>query len=186
MANFQNKYFYDSDNNATSIFKYLADPTGVAPLDKNAIGDYSVTAADFEIQPGVGQVYVLESLTVEVTADKNSISAPLTNGVLLEVTDSSDVQILDLTDGLPIQSNADWKRIGFDVDLQEALNGNKRTVSFRLDFEKVGRPIILTNQEKFKAVLNDDFTALDSQRFFVKGFEGFGATTAGVNTSVWG
>lgn len=186
MANFQNKYFYNSDDNSTSIFKFLADPTGVAPLDKNAIGDYSVTSADFEIQAPAATIYVIESLTVEITATKNQINNALTNGVVLKVTSSADADILDLTDGVPILSNADWLRVGFDLDLEDKLVGSKRTVSWRLDFSKVGRPIILTNQEKFKAVLNDDFSDLDSHRFFVKGFVGASATAQEVNTSVYG
>ena len=182
---FQNKYFYDSDDNSTAIFRFL-DTVGDGTGTKEAAADFSVTADDFFIQPGVGQVFVLESLTVEITGDKNSLTSPLTNGLTMQVLTSADALVLDLLDGETIQQNSDWKRYGFDVALQEGLVGNKRTVSFRLDLNQAGRPIILTNQEKFNINLNDDFSLLDSQRFFVKGFEGFGATTAGVNTSVWG
>lgn len=182
---FQNKYFYDSDDNSTLIFRYL-DDVGDGSGVKNTAADFSVTADEFFIQPGVGEVFVLETLTVEITGDKNAIGTALTNGVQLQVTSSADALIVDLLDGIPITTNAGWKRVGFDVELQEELQGNKRTVSVRVDFSKANRPVILTNQEKLKVILNDDFSALDSQYFFVKGFEGFGATTAGVNTSVWG
>jgi len=185
MANFQNKYFYDSDDNSTAIFRFL-DTVGDGTGTKEAAADFSVTADDFFIQPGVGEVFVLESLTVEVTGDKNAISGALPNGLTMQVLTSADALVLDLLDGETIQQNSHWKRYGFDTELQEGLVGQKRTVSFRLDMSKTGRSIILTNQEKFNVNLNDDFSGLDSMRFFVKGFEGFGASTAGVNTSVWG
>ena len=176
MTTQQNKYFYDSDDPANHLFQYLTDAT--TGLVKNAVGDYSVTAEDFQVVAGASPL-VIETMVVQIAGPKNAIAAALTNGITLEVTDAADVQLIDLTDGVPIVTNAGWAKIAAEVDREDLLGNNDNVVTVRLDFSKSGRPLILLPGQKFKVNLNDDFSALDNHTFFVKGFTGTSGVTSG-------
>lgn len=175
------KFFYEPDDNATALFRFL-DTNGDGTGTKNANGNYSVTADDFFIQPAAGEVFVLNRLIVELrdsqgiqAEEYGNLGSALSNGINIKVTDSSDVEILDLTDGLPVTTNAAWGRMSYDVDVKSWGAGDE-VLLCRWTFGASGRPLILKDQQKFKVTLNDNLTGLVAHYFMVQGYKGVGAT----------
>jgi len=154
------------------LFKYL-----VSGATKNAVGDYSASAVDFELIPASDEVYVLYRIMITVVdvgsfdsgAYGNNIT--LTNGISVSIANGIEETSIDLVDGLPIKTNADWSRLaGVDVKVLDFGLGDNQLI-VRWTFERAGAPITLVGdqEESLKVTLNDDFTGLVSQYFLVQG-----------------
>lgn len=159
-----------------SLSRFL-DLDGDGTGTKNAIGDYS-TADTLYIQPAAGTVYRIERMLVSIEdgvgmrAERyGGLAAALTNGVTVRVADDSGT-ILDLTDGLPIKSNAGWGSYCYDVDIKAWGAGNELLL-VRWTFAKAGVPLRLDgdNNERLEVILNDDMTGLVSHYFMVQGLD---------------
>jgi len=155
------------------IFRYL-DTDGDGSGTKNAIGDYSVTPTDFYIQDATANIHLNRMLvTVEDSgafdAEHYGNGVTLTNGIKVSVTDAEDNELIDLTDGLVIHTNADWGRQCYDVDVKTWGTGDEVAL-VRWTFDRTGHPLIITRNKKLKVTLNDDLTALVGHFFQVQGW----------------
>ncbi len=79
--------------------------------------------------------------------------------------------VKDLTDGLPIKSNAAWGRVCYDIDISTFGTGDN-FVECRWTFAKSGKFLELNGQagEWLEAYLSDDLSGLVSHTFMVQGF----------------
>jgi len=160
----------------TPIYRYL-DTNGNGTGTKNAIGDYSVAATSFFIQPAAGEIFRLQRMIVNVhdsqklKAEEYGNLTALPRGIIVRISDSSGV-IQELTDGIPIKTNGEWGALCFDAELYSAAAGNGDYLRVRWTFANAGYPIRLdgNNGEKLEVVLNDDFTGIVHQYFHVQGY----------------
>lgn len=156
------------------IYRYL-DTNGDGTGTTNAITNYT-TETEFFIAPGTAYTYGLYRMLVTIedasggSADEyGNIGSALTNGIKLSVIDSSDNELLDLTAGAPIKTNAEWGSNCYDVDQKTWGTGNELFVvrwTFTRDAED---PLIIKPGNRFAAVLNDDFSGLVAHKFLVRG-----------------
>lgn len=157
------------------IYRFL-DTNGNGTGTKNAVGDYSVAAEEFHIQPPVSLRYSLYRMIVciEDTAGMRAeyygdLASALTNGIKVSVDDGAATELCDLTDGDPVKSNAGWGRHCFDVDVKTWGAGNELLL-VRWTFSKAGAPVFLQEGHRLIVTLNDDLTGLVSHNFMVQGY----------------
>lgn len=163
-----------------AIFRYL-DTIGDGSGTKRAIGDYSVGATQFGHNAVGGaatgrvdihrlMVFIRDSGNFR--ADTYGALPTLTNGIEIEVQDRQGKVLVDLTDGVPIKSNAQWSRVCFDSLLQNygAAPGDSY-VSVRWTFTRSGSPLALKSGDRFIVKLNDDLTGLIDHTFMVQGIQ---------------
>lgn len=139
----------------------------------SAIGDYSVTPLTIFIAPIAGEVYVIDKLVVHI-ADNGSFvrsgygaGAALTNGVQIQVSDSSGV-LYSLLSGSPVIDNEGWMHVGeFD---REQFSASEDSVSVSLI---PATNIILDGSQghKLEVILNDNFSTLPDQHFIAHGYK---------------
>ncbi len=152
------------------------DTVGDGTGEKNAIGDYSSAEQIFFIQPSdIGTLRITRLMIsiedagpIDAGAYGNGID--LVNGIQLQVRDNSGV-LNDLTDGVPIFTNAHWGRYTYDIK-ESSFGMGANYVLARWSFIKSGITIRLqgVENERLTMVLNDDFSGLVSHRFLVQGF----------------
>ena len=157
------------------IYRYLDtnfDGTGT----KNAIGNYSGAVEAFGITPPSGEVYKITRMIVSVrdgngfsAADYGNITNGLTNGISVYQVKGSLI-LNDLTDGVPIQTNAGWGTVCYDVDVKTWGVGEE-SLLVRWTFAKSGRPLTLGFGESLEVRLNDDLSDLSSHTFMVQGYK---------------
>ncbi len=152
------------------------DTVGNGTGTKNAVGDYSSTETHFNITDPNQHFYItrllvhIEDTGSFTTAGYGAISAgTITNGIKIHIQDPALNELIDLTDGLPITSNNAWGRVCYDIKLENWASGNG-AIHARWTFTNAGHPLRIDKGHHFAAVLNDDFTGLVSQYFFVEGF----------------
>lgn len=164
--------FYGSN----TLFSAYADTNGDGTGTKNAIGDYSSAADIFYIQPPEGTVYRAHRMLISIedgagmqAQEYGNIGAALTNGIQVRVQNDSGT-ISDLTDGIPIKTNAHWGRMCYDVDVKSWGSGDE-LLCVRWTFSKSGAAIVLdgSRNERLEILLNDSFVALISQYFLLQG-----------------
>jgi len=167
----------DSTGPQRTLLSRFLDTNGDGSGTKNANGDYSSTADIFYIQPGAEQVFRISRMLVSIedtngmsASDYGNITSGLTNGIQVRKQDDSGT-ISDLTDGLPVQSNAAWGSFCYDVELKAWSTGNELLV-VRWTFTKSGQFIRLngSNNERLEVVLNDNLTGLIGHYFLVQGY----------------
>jgi len=163
------------------IFQFLStngDGTG----DINAIGDYSSVQGEFYISPPSGQPvrwwkingYKIYRMLVFIqaigplSADQYGNLKSLQNGIKAVVKDDSDNEILDLTAGQPVKTNAQWAQHCYDSSLSGYGSGNE-FVQARWTFEKSGNPILLKEGYRLSVLIDDDLTETISHTFVVQG-----------------
>ena len=166
----------------TPIYKFLTlDGDGVT---KNANGDYSATGLGekcFYIQPPAGQIYRITRMMILVRDVKNGFQpdhygsiGELTAGIQVKVTGGINQDVLiDLTDGLPVNTNGNWGKFCFDAEiLQSELGTDDSYLRARWTFERSGYPIRLVgdNSERLGVFLNDDLSGLVEHHFHVQGY----------------
>ncbi|MCK5610913.1 hypothetical protein KAR91_54065 [Candidatus Pacearchaeota archaeon] len=156
-----------------------ADTVGNGTGTKNAAAlDGSSTPAILRIAPGPGEIFKITRLipTVEDTGNLDSggygNGSALTNGIEVFVKrfvgEAGVTTLWDVTDGIPIKTNAAWKTLCFDENLSTYGLGNQ-LVAWRYSFfyDNDGDPLILSgdNKEELQIVFNDLMTFLVNHYF---------------------
>jgi hypothetical protein len=168
-----------SENNLSNrlIISRFLDTVGDGSGTKNAIGDYSGAVEEFKIVPGADEIFVINRLIAQIrdngvfsASTYGAIAGGLTNGVVIRLKDSGGTK-LDLCDGLPIKTNAEWARVCYDTQLLTWGAGDS-FISVRWTFSRSGTQVWLDNSrgDYLSVDLNDDLTTLESQYFLVQGF----------------
>jgi len=156
-----------------AIFRFLSSD-GSSSGTKNANGNYA-SATDFWIEHGSRYMVIhrmivfIEDTTNWSAANYGDLAGPLTNGVLVRVTDPDDTVTLDLLDGVPVKTNAGWSTMSYDTQNITLGAGNEYMV-VRWTFAKSGAPLTLRPGHKLKATFEDNLTGLVSHRFMVQGY----------------
>ena len=160
------------------VFQFLStngDGTGTV----NAIGDYSSAQGEFYIEsPSSPKTWTAVNRMLAFIEDSSGFSAdnygdsasPLTNGIRLVVKDPQGAEVLDLTGGQTIKSNAQWGQHCYDAQNVSYGVGND-FVAVRWTFVKSGNPVILQPGHRMSILLDDSFTFLVSHTFLVQGYK---------------
>ena len=138
--------------------------------DNIAIQDGSVTPVIFKIKPGAGEILEVNRLIISMTITANNANsgyagqaAPLTNGLQLKVITGAagGSTVWDITNGVPIQSNHDWKNLMHD-EILSTYGTTQSDLSYRYTFTKDGRPVELSGDQgdELQLIINDDMTAV--------------------------
>lgn len=154
-------------------FRYL-DTDGDGTGTKNAIGTHAAAAEEYYIAgPSSGRL-TIERMIVYVkdgaafSAEKYGGAAALTNGILVKVT--TEGELVDLTDGVPVKTNAGWSRLCHDVSFHTTGAGDD-AMSVRWTFAKSGKPLVLKSAtDKLAVIINDDVDVLTEHYFMVQGY----------------
>lgn len=157
------------------VLRY-ADINGDGTGSDNANGDYSGAEEIFYIEPPAGEIWRVARMIVHIEdatamwAARYGGEAALGTGVVVRVQDDSGT-IIDLTDAIPVKTNAQWAAMCFDVDVKAWGTGTE-LLAVRWTFTKAGQFIRLDgdSNERLEIVLNDDLRGLISHRFFIQGY----------------
>jgi hypothetical protein len=142
-----------------------------------ATGSYTPAAPGrFFIAPETdNDTYLISRLIILTTdgpgvvmGEDYGIIPALTDGILVSIADSSNVNILQMTG--PIKSNADWAKYAFFSEPLQYGPGNNFIRTIWNFGASIGRPLELkgTNQ-RLLVTCQDDLTGLLSHNFFVHG-----------------
>lgn len=150
---------------ATQFFDTIGDGSGT----KVFTGDYSGAVTKGLIKPNgramtVNRVVVFIETSTPVGAGKYGAMNPLTNGIFIKHEKQTGDLIKDITDGLPIKTNGDFGKFGFqvsDISFGTGLN----YVHVVLTFCKNGTGLTLAADEQLAIHFNDSFTALSGHTF---------------------
>lgn len=163
------------------FFRYL-DATGDGSGNKNFNGDYSLgqeiayfngfrnDTNDLSETCEVHRMIISYEDTAGMQAEEyGNLAAALTNGIEIKLIDD-DGTIIDLTDGIPIKTNAQWGQLCYDVDVKSWGSGNELLVA-RWTFSKAGGPLTVNPSKNVQLAvyLDDNFTGLLSHYFMVQG-----------------
>ena len=166
----------------TPIYQYLATTgKGATTGHSNAIANYSTGAGGtsgeaFVIAPTTAQVFRIERMIVHVrdagafSAVKYGYMTALAKGVTVKVvTDTGTVH--DLTNGVPVLSNADWGRQCYDTTIFNWGVGDEHLAA-RWTFSKSGYPLRLSGAagQRLEVHLQDSCTGLVAHHFYVNGY----------------
>lgn len=159
----------------TNIFRYL-DTAGDGSGTKNAVGDYSGGEEEFYIAPAADEVMLLYRMLVliedgsAISSEKYGGLTALSTGIEVKIIRGASTLVNDLTDGIVIQSNADWARNCYDATPDETGSGNN-LYKVRWTFANSGKPIRLDGAlgDRLVVFLNDDLSGLVSHYFKVDG-----------------
>jgi hypothetical protein len=159
------------------LFRYL-DTVGDGSGTKNANGDYSSAEEQFFITPPAGEIYQIDRMIVSI-GDTNgfrssyygAITGNLVNGITVSKRIGTTTIDLDMTDQVPVVSNATWARLCYDADLKTWGAGDELLV-VRWTFTKTGGALRLIgdNEDRLTVVLNDDLRGLKEHYFQVQGY----------------
>lgn len=156
------------------LYRFL-DTVGDGSGDTNATGDYS-TPEEFLITAPTGYEYVLHRMIVKIqdaatgfVAESYGGLGELTNGMLLRVHDAEDAVVLDLTAGVPVQSNVHWARYCYDATLDGFGSGDDFFL-IRWTFANSGNPLVLPPGYSLRLLLRDNLTGLNGHRFHIQGY----------------
>lgn len=161
------------------LFGEYASTDGHGGGTTNWNGDYSSTAMSALVKPPTGTEFVVHRLiaTFEDTTgmqaqEYGNLGAALTNGIAIKVYttagNAGKIETMDLTDGLPIKTNAHWSRISYDVDIKTWGAGNELLVC-RYTFARHGKGIHLNADDEIAIEFNDDLRGLLSHHFLFQG-----------------
>lgn len=158
-----------------AIYRFL-DSTGDGSGNKNFNHENSASA-------GVAKFIatencLIERMIVEITDTKGmepeeygNLGAALGTGLKFIVLDAASATAVDLCDGVPITTNADWGRMAFDVELKSWTNTTNETALARWTFSKAGQGLFLPKNYSLVTYLADDFTGLIDHYFQVQGYK---------------
>lgn len=158
-------------------FFVFLDTNGDGSGDKSAIGDYSVSPVEFKYTRPEGSegdllinsfVVQIQSLSEILATGYGDSVGSLTNGILLFLRDNNQVMVRDFTSGMPIKSNGDWRRYGGKTSVQGYEGGDR---FFTASFKAIEptKPVFMPPNHSIGLILNDDFSGLVSQTFFIEG-----------------
>jgi hypothetical protein len=158
-------------------FQHYLDTNGDGTGIENAIGDYSVGTTDFYYAPSVGVTAEVSKLIVHV-ADKGVFTfdgyGSLAAGVVVNgysiLFERLGVIALEITNGVPIVSNADMTHINVDYR-KTSFSGNEEAAGVSLDQESFGGPLLMHGdlEDKLIVRLADNYTGLSDHHFIVYG-----------------
>lgn len=160
------RYFNrDYKIDATQFFDTVGDGSGV----KEFTGDYSTAVTKGLVKPNgramtVSRIVIFIEATAQVGAGKYGAMNPLTNGISIKHEKQTGTLIKDITDGLPIKTNGDFGKFGFqvsDISFGTGLN----YVHVVLTLSKNGTGLTLEADEQLAIHFNDSFTALSGHTF---------------------
>ena len=165
-------FFTFQKKDVTRFLDTNGDSTGI----KEFIGNYSVTSikALFRPQNGVDEyinrliVFIADNSSVDAGKYGNGIT--LTNGIEIKLEKQNGTLVKNITDGIPIKTNADYARFGFqisDISFGSGLN----YVHAVLTFEKNGTALKVGADEQLAIYLSDDFTGLNAHSFRAGAYE---------------
>lgn len=157
------------------VFRFL-DTLGNGLGTKDATGNYSSTDTPFFIEttdPKEQLVLHRVMCYVEDSGGSPSLATyggltALTDGIVCRVT-YRDGTVIDLTNGVPIQSNSEWARICYDVEIATFPAGNNY-VHARWTFARSGWPIVLNAFDKLEFVMRDNLSSYVEHSFLVQGY----------------
>lgn len=139
----------------------------------------SVTPVNFDYVVAAGDdVYVnriivhLEDNTGIDSGSYGGISpvAALTNGITLNIVRADAAMAdIDLLDGEPVQTNADWAKFCYDVSVSNFGSGNE-ALTIRWTFAGAGKPIHLFPGDTFRMTIRDDLTSLVAHSANIQGW----------------
>lgn len=165
-----------------NLYRFL-DTDGDGGGTKNATGNYSGAAQTFSLAPPLGTVYRVARLIISLedtqtmaAEEYGNLGSALTNGITIRIHNGTST-VLDITDGVPIKTNAHWGAKCYDVDVKTWGNGQELLCA-RWTFTQAGQYLRIdgTQSEELQVVLNDDFTGLITQYFFAQGYTESSAT----------
>ena len=153
------------------------DTNGDGTGTKNANGNYSVTEDIFYIQPATNQTFDLQRIIVCIedtngmqAEEYGNLGSALSNGVTIRLQDDSGT-LLDLTDGIPITTNASWGMRCYDADVKSWGAGDEILLVRWTFTSHFGHPLRLngSKNERLEIVLNDDLSGLVAHYFAIGG-----------------
>lgn len=155
------------------------DTNGDGTGTKNAIGNYSGAVTKFKLTPAAGEIFRVARLIISIedtngmtAAEYGNLGSALTNGVLVRVENGAGT-VLDLTDGDPIITNAEFGSYCFDVTVKSwGQTPDDDLLVARWTFAKYEQMIRLVGDrgEFLSVVLNDDFSGLIAHKFMAQGY----------------
>ena len=159
------------------ISRYL-DTVGDGSGVKNGAVDHSGAAVEYKIAPPSGHVYQIARLIVSIEDNAAFDSggyggitptAALTNGISVLKKDDDETMV-DLTDGIPVKTNAGWATLCHDF-IEHGFGSGNVIGTARWTFAQSGEPVTLDGRlhEYLCVVLNDDLSDLVAHRFLVQG-----------------
>ncbi len=159
------------------ILSRFLDTNGDGTGTKNALGDYGSSSQIFRIKPGAGVVYRINRIIIHlddvgsITSGGYGAMSALTNGVKISILNTSDADIVDLTDGVPVKANGDFAAYCHDLSLQD-FGGGVNMFTVRWTFGNHGTFVRLDGDagESLAVTLNDSFTGLVEHRFMAQGY----------------
>jgi len=168
----------DSNGTQNLIFSRYLDTVGDGSGTKSATGDYSAVQGIFRIAPAAGVIYRVTRMIIHIgdtsgftAAEYGNLGAALGNGVQVR-THNGAATIIDLTDNVPVTTNAEWGNSCYDVDLKTWGAGDE-SLLVRWTFSKAGQDIRLDGDatEELQVLLDDDLQGLLDHHFVVQGYQ---------------
>ena len=160
-----------NDENNNYINEYLKNGG-----NNNMIGDYSSSVTDFVFTATKKTKIYRMLIYIEDNGTMNydtygSISA-LTNGIRVFYKQQPNGKKFYIDGGYAIQTNGNWAKICYDVDIKAIGSGNSHFAA-RWTFANAGTSIYLNVGGEIGVELNDDFngTGLIEHKIVVQGFD---------------
>lgn len=156
-----------------NFYRYLSDD-GTTSGTKAATGNYA-SPTDFYITATAPMwiermILCIVDTKGMVPGEYGDLGAALTNGWEIKVKNADDVVINDITDGVPIKTNAGIGRSCYDVALHAwTAASTEEVVLARFTFAKAGSELFLRETEKLVITLEDNLSGLISHYFQVQG-----------------
>jgi len=158
-------------------FEHYLDTNGDGTGTFNAIGDYSATPTEFYYAPPAGITAVISKLIIHI-ADKGlfgfdgygAIAAgQVVNGMTITV-ERLGVEVLSLTNGVPITDNASMSHLNVDYNKTTFAN-NEESSSVSLEDHSFGGPLNMHGDlgDRLIVTLNDSFVGLIDHHFILYG-----------------
>lgn len=163
--------------------RFLKEQPG--DVNFNATGDYSGGGSViFHIKPPSDEIWRINALAVVISEEVMDFDpgnyggtvAALANGVVVRIQNDLGT-VLDVTDGNPVQTNAQW--VARDphctvVSYDSVAVGTDRVLwTFRWDFRRLSSPLRIDGTDdngRLEVFLNDDFSSLFVHYFMAHGY----------------
>jgi hypothetical protein len=104
-----------------------------------------------------------------VGEEYGSLGAALTVGITVKIIDALGATSVDLTDGDPIKTNADWGKFCSNPELV-LFGAGDDFINARWAFSETGTQVRLLEGEKLVVTCNDDMSALAAHTFVAAGY----------------
>lgn len=158
-----------------TIIKWLVEEGNESNIE--ATGDYSSVAKSFVYEVPVGFRLEVHRLLIHIedsggmrAEHYGTLGEALTNGIIVESLTSDDVLDVDMTDGHPIKTNANWSAVcGPDHVALFEWGAGDELLGAVWHFSDSGRPFVVPATEHFTVRVQDDLTGLVSHQFMIQG-----------------